>query len=62
MSAHDRLRRQTSCLFEPGMDPYNTADTVRVSHELSTDFVAWVSTPAPDGLEGDGHLRRRQAD
>lgn len=63
MTAQNRLRRQVSCLFERGWDPYNTADTIRVSLEASEDFVRWASQPAPaDDGPGDGHLRSRQAD
>lgn len=36
------LKRKISQDFEPGIDPYNTADTVRVSQRLTADFVAWT--------------------
>lgn len=63
MTPQERLRRQVSCLFERGGDPYNTADTVPVSRQQSDDFVSWASESAPaDALEGDGHMRCRQAD
>lgn len=62
MTAKEQLRRQTSQLFEAGADPYNTADTVKVSLELVDDFVSWLTADAPDELAGDGHLRSRQAE
>jgi hypothetical protein len=63
LTAQELMRRQTSSLFERGVDPYNTADTIRVSLELAVDFAIWVSSPpvVADGLEGDGHLRQHQA-
>ena len=59
--SQERLRRQTSCLFEPGVDPYNTADTVQVSRQLVADFVAWVAADRELDQQPVG-LLRRQAD
>lgn len=53
MDSQQRLRRQASCEFEPGVDPYNTADTVRVSRQLVADFVAWVAGDLPPLTEGN---------
>jgi hypothetical protein len=62
MTAQERLRRQTSSLLKPGLDPYNTADSIRISRELAQDFLVWVTDPLPaEALTGDGYLRRRQA-
>lgn len=61
MSANEKLRRQVSCLFERGVDPYNTADSVRVSMELAADFVTWAT--APQQLPAaEGALFRTQAE
>jgi len=62
MSAQEKLRRQVSCLFERGVDPYNTADSIRVSAELSADFVTWAGDGPQQLPAGDGHLRTTQAE
>lgn len=61
MSANEKLRRQVSCLFERGVDPYNTADSIRVSAELAADFVNWASSPQQLPA-AEGALFRRQAE
>jgi len=43
--AKEILRRKVSQSHEPGADPYNTADTIRVSQQLSTEFINWSSLP-----------------
>ena len=40
--AQERLRRQASSLYSAGCDPYNTADSIRVSRELASDFLTWL--------------------
>jgi hypothetical protein len=68
--SQQRLRRQASCLFAPGVDPYNTADTVKLSRQLVADFVAWVAGDLPPlsqgsvckELDSQVGLLRRQAD
>jgi len=39
------LRRDASQSFEPGVDPYNTADVIKVNRQLSADFVRWAGLP-----------------
>lgn len=60
MDPRDKLRRQVSRLYNTGVDPYNTADSIRVSRELSQDFVEWVRS-LPE-TTGENPLMRRQAD
>jgi len=40
--AKEILRRKVSQSHEPGADPYNTADTIRISQQLSADLVDWA--------------------
>ena len=61
MSAQQRLRNHTSLLFERGVDPYNTADSIRVSAELASDFLVWATEPVPQPAPLP-NLMRRQAD
>jgi hypothetical protein len=57
----DKLRREVSRLYTTGGDPYNTADTVRISRQLALDFVEWLGCQPPGEME-QGGLMRRQAD
>jgi len=61
MDANNKLRRQVSSLYSTGGDPYNTADSVRVSEQLTLDFVEWVRSPQQEPVQNPA-LRRRQAD
>lgn len=61
MDSRDKLSRQVSRLYNTGGDPYNTADSIRVSRELSQDFVEWVRS-LPETTGETPSLMRRQAD
>jgi hypothetical protein len=61
MDANNKLRRQVSRLYATGVDPYNTADSIRVSEQLTLDFVEWVRSPQGEPVENPA-LMRRQAD